>query len=162
MSSIKHLANIKIKDDYETPYDLYYDSCQKYKIFPTLDVCANKKNTKCKNYFTEQDDSLTKEWTQTFFMNPPYSRVADFMKKAYYQHKKNKVNGMILIFAKTDTKFWHSFIENKAEVYFIKGRIKFLKDGFKTKNSAPYPSCFVIYRLESSIELNRNFGENYP
>jgi len=153
LSSLVHLANIKVKDDYETPYDLYYDSCRKYNIFPTLDVCATKKNTKCKNYFTEKEDSLLKEWNETFFMNPPYSKVADFMKKAYYQHINNGVEGMILIFAKTDTKFWHSFIEEKAEVHFIKGRIKFLKDGFKTKNSAPYPSCFVIYRLQRTKQL---------
>jgi len=147
LSSIKHLANIRIQDNYETPEDLYFDWCNKFQIFPTLDVCATKENTKCKNFITEQEDSLLFEWNETFFMNPPYSKVGKFMKKAYYQYKKNQVEGMILIFAKTDTQFWHSFIEGKAEVHFLKGRIKFLKDGFKTKNSAPYPSCIVIYRL---------------
>jgi len=148
MSSIKHLSIIKVQDEYETPEELYYNFCNKFQIFPTLDVCATKENSKCKNFITEQQDSLLIEWTETFFMNPPYSRVKAFMKKAYYQHKKNNIEGMILIFAKTDTQFWHSFIENKAEVHFLKGRIKFLKDGIKTKNSAPYPSCIVIYRNE--------------
>jgi len=161
LSSIKHLANIKVKDDYETPYDLYYDSCRKFNIFPTLDVCATKKNTKCKNYITEQEDSLLFQWEETFFMNPPYSRVSEFMKKAYYQHLKHNVEGMILIFAKTDTKFWHSFIEGKAEVHFIKGRIKFLKNGFKTKNSAPYPSCFVIYRLQRTKQLKAKITSKF-
>ena len=153
LSSIKHLANIRIQDNYETPEDLFYDCCNKYKIFPTLDVCATKENSKCVNFITEQEDSLLFEWKETFFMNPPYSKVQKFMKKAYYQHLKNKVEGMILIFAKTDTQFWHSYIEQKAEVHFLKGRIKFLKDGFKTKNSAPYPSCIVIYRLQRTKEL---------
>jgi len=153
LSSLIHLANIKVKDDYETPYDLYYDACQKFKIFPKLDVSATPKNSKCANYYTPEEDGLTKDWNKTFFCNPPYSRVSDFIKKAYYDSKKFQVEGFCLIFAKTDTKFWHSFIENKAEVHFIKGRIKFLRDGFKTKNSAPYPSCFVIYRLECKKEL---------
>ena len=82
MSSIKHLANIKIQDDYETPEDLFYDLCNKYKIFPTLDVCSTKENSKCLNCITEQEDSLLYQWTETFFMNPPYSKVAKFMKKA--------------------------------------------------------------------------------
>ena len=80
------------------------------------------------------------------------------MKKAYYDSKTFGVEGICLIFAKTDTKFWHSFIEGKAEVHFIKGRIKFLKHGFKTKNSAPYPSCFVIYRLERTKQLKDNLN----
>jgi phage N-6-adenine-methyltransferase len=153
LKSIKHLSIIKIQDNYETPDDLYYDLCNKFKIFPTLDVCATKENSKCINCITEEEDSLLFQWNETFFMNPPYSKVAKFMKKAYYQHLKNKVEGMILIFAKTDTQFWHSYIEEKAEVHFIKGRIKFLKDGYRTKNSAPYPSCIVIYRLQRTKEL---------
>ncbi len=146
MSSIKHLSIIKVQDEYETPQNLYDKACLDYKINPFVDVCATKENSKCDDYFTKENDSLTKDWDIPFFMNPPYSRVADFMKKAYYESKKWNVEGLILIYAKTDTKFWHSFIENKAEVHFLKGRIKFLKDGIKTKNSAPYPSCWIIYR----------------
>lgn len=153
MSSIKHLSIIKVKDDYETPYEIYYNACQDFKIFPKLDVSATATNSKCANYYTPDEDGLTKDWNKTFWCNPPYSKVADFMKKAYYDSKKFQVEGICLIFAKTDTKFWHSFIEGKAEVHFIKGRIKFLKHGFKTKNSAPYPSCFVIYRLERKKQL---------
>ena len=159
MSSIKHLQNIQVQDDYETPQDLYTDSCRKFNIFPTLDVCATRINSKCLHFITKKEDSLLFEWKETFFMNPPYSRVFDFMKKAYYQHIKHGVEGMILIYAKTDTKFWHSFIEGKAEVHFIKGRIKFLKNGIKTKNSAPYGSCIVIYRLQRKKELKVKITE---
>lgn len=152
--AIKHLANIKIQDNYGTPPSLYAQACQKYNIFPTLDVCATEQNAKCSKFITEKEDSLLFQWEETFFMNPPYSKVEKFMKKAYYQHLKHGVEGLCLIFAKTDTKFWHNFVENKAEVHFIKGRIKFYKDGYPTKNSAPYPSCFVIYRLERTAEIN--------
>ena len=82
------------------------------------------------------------------------------MKKAYYQHLKHGIDGLILVFAKTDTKWWHSFVEDKAEIHFIRGRIKFFKDGYETKNSAPYPSCFLIYRLERTLKLNTN-NQNY-
>ena len=160
MKSIKHLENIKIHDDYGTPPSLYAQGCQKYEIFPTLDVCATEQNTKCRNFFTEKQDSLMYEWKETFFMNPPYSKVDKFMKKAYYQHLKHGIDGLILVFAKTDTKWWHSFVEDKAEIHFIKGRIKFFKDGYETKNSAPYPSCFLIYRLERTLKLNTN-NQNY-
>ena len=146
MKSIKHLANIKKHDQWETPFKLYYEALHQFDLTPTLDVCATKKNKKCLHYITEKEDSLVFEWLEDVFMNPPYSRVEDFMKKAYYQNQKHKTNILILVFAKTDTKWWHSFVENKAEVHFIKGRIKFLRDGIESKNSAPYPSCWIIYR----------------
>ncbi len=154
MKAIKHLANIKIQDNYGTPPSLFAQACQKYNIFPTLDVCANSKNAKCSKFITQKEDSLLFQWEETFFMNPPYSKVNQFMKKAYYQHLKYGVDGLCLIYAKTDTKYWHSYIENKAEIHFIKGRIKFYKDGYPTKNSAPYPSVWIIYRAEKTAEIN--------
>ena len=153
MKSIKHLANIKIHDNYVTPPSLFAEACKKFNIFPEIDVCDCPFFHLCSKFITEKEDSLLFEWKEDFFMNPPYSKVDKFMKKAYYQHKKHNVNGLILVFAKTDTKWWHSFVEKKAEVHFIKGRIKFLKDGFKTKNSAPYPSAVIIYRLERTKQL---------
>ena len=89
-------------------------------------------------------------------MNPPYSNVAVFMRKAYYQHLKKNLDGLILCYAKTDTKWWHSFVEGKAEIHFIKGRIKFYKNGKITQNSAPYPSVWIIYRVKKTAEINNN------
>ena len=148
MKSIKHLSIIKKHDKWETPDKLFYQALAKFKVKPTLDVCASRKNSKCIHYITEAEDSLCFEWLEDFFMNPPYSRVTEFMKKAYYQTQKHGVTGLILVFSKTDTKWFHSFIEGnpKAEVHFVKGRIKFLQDGIESKNSAPYPSCWIILR----------------
>lgn len=49
---------------------------------------------------------------------------------------------VMLIPARTDTRAFHEFIYNKAEVRFIRGRLKF----GGSKNSAPFPSMIVIYR----------------
>ena len=48
----------------------------------------------------------------------------------------------MLLPARTDTRWFHDFIYEKAEIRFIKGRLKF---GSST-NSAPFPSMIVIYR----------------
>jgi len=117
-----------------------------YHIKPIIDVCGSRWSHLCLKTIMQKQNSLLLNWDEDFFMNPPYSKIDQFIKKAYIQHKKNNVSGLILIFAKTDTKFWHQYIEGKAEVHFIKGRIKFWRNGFPTKNSAPYPSVWVIYR----------------
>lgn len=47
----------------------------------------------------------------------------------------------MLIPARTDTRWFHEYIYNKAEVRFIKGRVKF----GEAKNSAPFPSMIVVF-----------------
>lgn len=145
--AILHLQNINIQDEYGTPLGLYRKALFDFDILPCLDVCATEENRRCENFFSKFNDALDENWYEDFFMNPPYSKVYDFMKKAYNEHLKNNVDALILVYSKTDTKWWHEFVENKAEVHFIKGRIRFNDaDGKPTKNSAPYPSCWIIYR----------------
>jgi site-specific DNA-methyltransferase (adenine-specific) len=137
---------IKINDEYETPFEILRNASFDYRIYPKLDVCSTDENKKCYDYFTIKKNGLLQEWKQDFFMNPPYSNISEWMRKAFQEHIRNNLNGLILTFAKTDTAWWHNYVENKAEVHFIKGRLKFLYNGIKTKNSAPYPSCWIIYR----------------
>ena len=51
----------------------------------------------------------------------------------------------MLLPARTDTKWFHDYIYGKAEIRFIKGRLKF----GDAKNSAPFPSMVVIFKRES-------------
>ena len=48
----------------------------------------------------------------------------------------------MLIPARTDTRWFHDYIYHKAEIRFIRGRLKF-NDG---KSPAPFPSMVVIFR----------------
>ena len=78
------------------------------------------------------------------FVNPPYGReIYKWVKKAY-EESKDGVTVVMLLPVRTDTKWFHEFIYNRAEVRFLKGRIKF----GDAKNSAPFPSMIVIYRGE--------------
>lgn len=47
----------------------------------------------------------------------------------------------MLLPARTDTRWFHDYIYGKAEVRFIRGRLKF----GDRKNSAPFPSMVVIF-----------------
>ena len=49
---------------------------------------------------------------------------------------------VLLLFANTDTKWFHDWIYHKAEVRFIKGRLKFGGQ----KYDAPKPSMVVVFR----------------
>lgn len=87
-------------------------------------------------------DGLTSEWGQRNFVNPPYGReLPKWVKKGYEEYQKGKTV-VFLIPSRTDTRWWHDYCM-KGEIRFIKGRLKFDDQ----KNSAPFPSAIVIFRL---------------
>lgn len=145
--AVQHLQSIKIQDEYGTPKELFRQACVDYSIDPKIDIAASKYNHVLNWYITKEQNCFNFHLKHDFFLNPPYSLVSKFIEFAYISHLKFDVNALILVYAKTDTNWWHNYVEGKAEVHFIKGRIKFLDAfGNPTKNSSPYPSAWVIYR----------------
>ena len=71
-----------------------------------------------------------------------------FIKKAVTESKKGKLCVMLLPVS-TSTKIFHDYIYNKAEIRFIKGRVKF--KGINTKgevanDNGMHDSMIVIFR----------------
>lgn len=129
-------------DMWATPQD-FFDKLNEEFCF-TLDPCATSDNAKCSSYYTKEDDGLTKDWGgHTVFCNPPYGRsIKDWVKKCYGESRKKDTTVVMLIPARTDTSYFHEYIYGKAELRFIRGRLKF----GDSHNSAPFPSMVVIYR----------------
>jgi len=151
--AVQHLSIIKENDDWETPKSMLLDFCFAHNLNPQLDVCTTKKIAKRLGfpfYFTRKNSAFDHEWTSDFFMNCPYNEKEKWISYAIEQANKHKVTGLILTFSKTDTKWWHKYVEHnpQAEVHNIEGRVKFCINGKPSKNSAPYPSCWIIYRGE--------------
>ena len=130
-------------DQWSTPQD-FFDQLDNEFHF-TLDPCADEANHKCERYFTSEQDGLKQDWSgETVFCNPPYGRkVGKWVEKCFREvYQGNCKCAVLLLFANTDTKWFHDWIYHKAEVRFIKGRLKF---GGGRVNS-PKPSMVVIFR----------------
>ncbi len=131
-------------DLWSTPQDFYNELNKEFGF--SLDVCATKENAKCDQYFTKEDDGLSKDWlNNTVWMNPPYGReISDWVRKAKYEQERWQNTIVCLLPARTDTRYFHDYIYNKpnVEIRFIKGRLKF----GDSKNSAPFPSMIVIFK----------------
>jgi site-specific DNA-methyltransferase (adenine-specific) len=140
-------------DEWETPQDLF-DKLNKEFNF-TLDPCATDDNHKCDKYYTIKDDGLSKDWSgEIVFVNPPYGRaIGKWVKKSYEEYLKG-TTVVMLIPSRTDTRFFHDYIYNKAEIRFLKGRLKFVNRLFPSWNEegnyklspAPFPSMIVVYK----------------
>lgn len=134
--------------EWSTPQD-FFDKLNEEFHF-TLDPCATQFNHKCKKYYTQEDNGLMKDWRgERVFCNPPYGRksTGEWVRKCYEESQHCEVVVM-LIPARTDTKWFHQYIYNKSEIRFVKGRLKF----GGSENAAPFPSMIVIFRVMAEIE----------
>lgn len=127
-------------DEWATPQDFFDQLNQEFHF--TLDPCATHESAKCARYFTEEDNGLAQDWAgEVVFMNPPYGRVlGQWVKKAFEESVKG-ATVVCLLPARTDTRWFHDYIYHRAEIRFVKGRLKF----GDSKNSAPFPSMVVIF-----------------
>ena len=147
------MANIKAcfsskTDDWATPQDLFDKLDNEFHF--DLDPCADENNHKCDLFFNVEQDGLSKNWGgHTVFCNPPYGKViGKWVKYAYEQAQQPNTTVVMLIPSRTDTRYFHDYIYGKAEIRFIRGRLKF-GDG---KGSAPFPSMIVIFKKESDTQ----------
>lgn len=128
-------------DEWSTPQEMF-DSLDAEFSF-NLDVCSTDENAKCERHFTKEQDGLKMSWGGCrVFCNPPYSEIGKWVEKCYREGHKDHTLVVLLIPARTDTKYFHNFIYNRAEIRFLKGRLRF----GDSQNCAPFPSMVVIFR----------------
>lgn len=117
------------KDDWETPQELFDRLDAKHHF--TLDPCSTHGNAKCAKHYTIEEDGLAQSWKgETVFCNPPYGRnLGEWVRKCAEESKHAKI--VLLIPARTDTRYFHDYIYRKpgVEVEFLRGRLKFERGG---------------------------------
>lgn len=126
---------------WETPQD-FFDKLNEEFHF-TLDACATSENTKCEKFYSPEIDGLSQPWDGIVWCNPPYGRqIGNWVERASVSSEERGTTVVMLLPVRTDTKWFHAYIYGKAEIRFVKGRLKF----GGSKNSAPFPSMVVIFR----------------
>lgn len=133
-------------EEWATPQAFFNEIDKEFHF--TLDPCATKENAKCKHFYTKADNGLEKSWdNERVFCNPPYGRTIS----KWIEKSSKQMGGIVvmLIPARTDTKYFHEYIYQKenVEIRFIKGRLKF----GNSKNSAPFPSMIIIFYDKKTI-----------
>lgn len=122
-----------LSDEWRTPQSL----------FNKLDKEFNFDSDPCPMTNKLLKKGLKKEYGKRVFINPPYSNIKNWLEQVdYFINWYPKKIIVMLIPSRTDTRWWHDYVMKAKEIRFIKGRLKF--SGYK--NSAPFPSCIVIFK----------------
>ncbi len=146
-----HTGNTSTHHGWHTPPEIMHGL---YVVFGTfdLDPCSSTRNrrrapVRARTYFTLDDDGLRLPWHGRVFVNPPYGRsVPRWVGKARTEVQHGRAQVVVaLVAARTDTRWWHDHIAGVAEVFLLRGRLRF-GDG---KQAAPFPSALVVWGADS-------------
>ncbi len=106
------------------------------------------------------DDGLVAPWPKQamVWMNPPYGPVCGAWMRKCADHG----NGFALIFARTETRWFHKTVwrhRNVTALFFFDGRIRFVDRDGKPGGTAPAWSALVAYGMEARRRLERAVHE---
>ena len=92
-------------------------------------------------------------WFGRVWLNPPYGKSTGIWLDRLVEHN----NGIALVFARTDVRWWHRALPSASAVCFIEGRITFIAG---TDQSAPGnsggPSALIAYGKDCAIALDHS------
>jgi phage N-6-adenine-methyltransferase len=134
-------------DEWGTPQALFNHYHRIHRF--TIDVAASASLAKCKRYYSRKDDGLRQEWSGIAWMNPPYSLISAFCKKAHESAKAGTVV-VALLPAFTDSAWFHNH-GSHAEIELLKRRLNFV-GGY---GYAPYAHMIAVWRRKSARRGDR-------
>lgn len=133
-------------DHWSTPPDFVRALEQQFGKFD-LDPCCRAETAKASRFFTEETNGLSRPWCGRVFLNPPYSKPAPWLAKAHREIGLGNAEIVVaLLPVRTDTKWFHQLVLERAQIQFVRGRIKWFGwQGTPIPNPKD-PSMLAIYR----------------
>lgn len=127
-----------------------------------MDPCSPGKgltHVPARQHLTVDDDGLKTPWLGTVFMNPPYGKHTPEWMSKLAEHN----DGIALVFARTDVRWFQDNVYKASVVCFISSRIKFHKGHIGDGSQIGTPgagSMLIAYGEKSkNAVLNSGLGQ---
>jgi len=138
-----------VRTDWSTPRQLFEMLDREFHF--TLDACATSKNLPrpgIEHIDPSISNALIRPWVPleqgAVWCNPPYGKELPWwIYKAHAENAMHFLTVVMLLPARTDTKWFHQYCLDRAEIRFLQGRLSF--DDNRRKR-APFPSMLLIFR----------------
>ncbi len=104
-------------------------------------------------HIVESENGLTQKWGGLVFCNPPYGPEAG----AWVEKLADHGNGIALVFARTETKWFQAVAHRATSLFFPAGRFEFCRpDGTPGNSNAGAPSVFLAFGNEAHLRLKNS------
>lgn len=173
-----------LKDEWGTPQEFFDELDNMFEF--TLDPCANEGRllkemlhiTKEKIFhkgtctiveFKTYLSGLKYDWTgHSVFVNPPYSgrNLELWIRKCYEERHRARDIVLLMPSNRTGTEYFHCCVLGSAEIFFVRGRLKFVPLAGQKEGSNPMNNIVAVWQSsnEKTVELEgalNNFEERW-
>ena len=129
-----------------------------------LDPCANLLSpvvARRRILLSEGGDGLVDQWSgDVVFVNPPFSALLKWLRRAHDQWRAGNVKTVVcLVPVRTDSAWFQETLVSDAEIYLLKGRIRFLNAEGKGQHT---PFSLMILTLGASTEQKKGLAGLIP
>ncbi len=136
---------MSVRDSWSTPDRLFAGLHGEFEF--QLDVCACRESAKVSSYYNETQNGLARDWFgRHCWMNPPYSDITPWVRKAWEESSRGGALVVALLPVDTSVSWFWDWVQGKAELRFIRGRVQFVPPAGVKSSSNPKPSMLAIYR----------------
>lgn len=142
-----HHRTVGQSDEWYTPPEVFEALGLRFD----LDPCAPPGGVEwipAERHYSAEDDGLTQPWAGRVWLNPPYGPHTSRWIRRLAAHG----DGIALVFARTDTAWFHEVVPAAAAVCFIRGRLDFVHQDpermagpGRTNRNAGAPSLLIGY-----------------
>ena len=117
-----------VRDLWSTPSELVAWMESEYGDYD-IDAAASKENAVCEKFYSKETNCLKSWWgsNKHIWLNPPYSNITPFVKKAIEQMEHNNQIDMLLP-CDTSTGWFYEAQQRAAEIIWITGEV-YQEDG---------------------------------
>lgn len=143
----------------------YIEAARKVMGSIDLDPASSGKAQKAvqaATYYTKVDNGLSKDWSGTVFLNPPFKAelATAFVSKLCESHAAGDVTQAILLTNNnTDTAWWHQAAKTSTAICFTLGRIAFYSPaGESAKPTNGHTLFYFGSRWQQFAKCFREFG----
>jgi phage N-6-adenine-methyltransferase len=156
--------NIHVSDDsYEwyTPIE-YIEAARCVMGEIELDPASCKEANKvigALEYFTQEDDGLSRPWFGRVWLNPPYNmpNVENFTGRAHVLYQTRKIEQAVVLVNNATDAGWFQILLNNYPACFTAGRVKFY--GPNVSSGGPRQGQAIFYLGKNKQEFIREFSK---
>lgn len=129
-----------------------------------LDPCAHAASpvvARRRILLSESGNGLVDDWSgELAFVNPPFSELLRWLRRAHDQWRAGNVTTVVcLVPVRTDSAWFHDTLSADADIYLLKGRVRFLDVRGKAQHT---PFSLMLVTLGATANQKRLYGGLVP
>lgn len=153
MSGFTHESSLNESVEWYTPPEIF----EALGLTFDLDPCSpgpGKSYVPTRKHYTITDDGLSSPWEGTAWVNPPYGPNTRVWMEKLAKHG----DGIALVFARTDVKWFQEFGVQADMICFISSRVRFYQGSIEKQGGTPGAGSMLLAYGEKSAEALRQSG----